>query len=751
MPAPSVAVLLVVSLLLQLSALGVCARLIGISGRRLPWFLLATGIALMAAGRGINLYRLLDAGTLPDLAAEWTALVIAALFLAGLLRSIPAILANQRAREQLHESHLVFETAQEVADLGSWISDPRQEGRLVWSKQVYRIFGLPEGSFDGRVETFFAHVHPGDVEAVRRASQEAIAGEQPYRIDHRIVRQDGSVRWVHERAVVLRDASGNPFRMVGICQDITERKQAEEALRVSEARYRTLVEHAPEAIVVFDVDRMNFDDANSEAEQLFALSRAELLEQNPVALSPAVQPDGRPSAQAARELIQRALDGETPIFEWTHRNAQGREIPCEVRLVRLPALGKTLVRGSITDISERKRSESKLRQAQAKLAQAQKMEAIGRLAGGVAHDFNNLLTVIGGYAEILLAEAQADSSARGRLQEIRDAARRATALTRQLLAFSRKQVAEPRVVAVNGVVSGLEKLLRRLIGEDIALVSKLAGDAGNVRADAGQIEQILMNLAVNARDAMPDGGTLRIETAGVEIEDAASAPVAGMRPGRYVLLEVSDTGAGMTRETMAHIFEPFFTTKDPGKGTGLGLAMVYGFVEQIGGQILVESEPQRGTRFRIYLPSVAEPVSVAAAESEARELPALAARRVLLAEDDVLVRRLIYTVLAEHGFEVLEASDPKDALALATLAPAVDLLVTDVVMPGMGGQQLANRVQALHPDVRVLYVSGYTDDRALERSQGGEGAQFLPKPFTPAALIERVSAILERKRDRVDG
>ncbi len=392
--------------------------------------------------------------------------------------------------------------------------------------------------------------------------------------------------------------------------------------------------------------------------------------------------------------------------------------------------------GTQRDITERRRLEDQLRQAQ-------KMEAVGRLAGGVAHDFNNLLMVIGGHGELLLDEAAADSSVRRHTEAILRAAERAGTLTRQLLAFSRKQVLQPKVLDLNAVVMEVAKLLKRLIGEHIELTFSLAPNLGQVKADPGQIEQVLMNLTLNARDAMPDGGRLTIETRDVEITEEYRREHPAAVPGPYVLLSVSDTGMGMDTQTRAQIFEPFFTTKGLGKGTGLGLATVYGIVKQSGGYIWVYSEPGHGSSFKVYIPRVTHEEEAAPAGSEPAPLPG-GTETVLLSEDEPAVRELARDFLITGGYTVLEARDAQDAIRLASQAEGnIQLLLTDVVMPGMKGTELAVRVAQLQKSIRVLYISGYTDDAAIHHGVNGPASAFLSKPFAREALLRKVREVLD--------
>jgi signal transduction histidine kinase len=400
------------------------------------------------------------------------------------------------------------------------------------------------------------------------------------------------------------------------------------------------------------------------------------------------------------------------------------------------------VRGALTLA----KSQAHSRSLELQLIQSQKMEAVGRLAGGIAHDFNNILTAIGGYTDLLLADLPADDPRRRDLEEIHQAAQRAASLTQQLLAFSRRQVMQPKVIDLNQLVANIEKMLRRLIGEDILFATALHPRTGNVRADPGQIEQVIVNLAVNARDAMPSGGRLTIETRNVELDEFYAADHPGVTPGRYVMLAVTDTGIGMTEETKAHIFEPFFTTKARGKGTGLGLATVYGIVQQTGGHIWPYSEPGKGTTMRVYLPRVEEPADPLEKTGEISPQDLRGTETILLVEDEDAVRAVTRQLLERNGYTVLEAPDGREALALVDKRPKpdIDLLLTDVIMPGMSGRELAEHIQSRCPKLRVLYMSGYTDDAVVRHGMLEPGLSYLEKPFRPATLLQKVKETLHQ-------
>jgi two-component system, cell cycle sensor histidine kinase and response regulator CckA len=450
-----------------------------------------------------------------------------------------------------------------------------------------------------------------------------------------------------------------------------------------------------------------------------------------------VHPEDRPAAadllaQATAE--RRGWSGV--VFRWRHKDGSYRHLESNA-VPTLDADGRlTGFQGADRDITERLRLEADLRQAQ-------KMEAIGRLAGGVAHDFNNLLTVINGFSEMLLGDPTLDPNGRDLVAEIARAGDQAAALTRQLLAFSRKQVLAPRTLDLNVLVREMERMLVRLIGADVALSSSLDPDLGRVRADPGQLEQVLLNLAVNARDAMPDGGYLTVETRNVHLDAEYSQVSPGLVPGPYVLLAVTDTGVGMTPEVKAKIFEPFFTTKEPGKGTGLGLATVFGVVEQSGGHVEVYSEPGRGTSFKVYLPRLTDGSDTPSSVDGWLIVPR-GTETILLADDDPGVRALSRLALQSYGYTVLDAADGDEAVRVgqAHTGP-IHLLVTDLVMPRAGGREVAERLGPIHPESRVLFLSGYTDDALVRHGVLEAGVAFLHKPFTPTTLARKVREVLD--------
>jgi hypothetical protein len=420
---------------------------------------------------------------------------------------------------------------------------------------------------------------------------------------------------------------------------------------------------------------------------------------------------------------------------WRHRTKGGQTIDVEVGVHRIEYGGRQMELAVVIDVTGRLRLEEQLRQAQ-------KMEAVGMLAGGVAHDFNNLLTIIGGYSQLMMDGLASNDPNRHSLEQVIKASERAAALTQQLLAFSRRQVLQPRVLDVNKLVSGLGTMLRRLIGEDVDLRMELHPDLGRVNADPGQLEQVLMNLAVNARDAMPKGGTLTVETANVFLDETYAIRRISVKPGPYILLAVSDNGTGMDEPTQARLFEPFFTTKPTGKGTGLGLSTVFGIVKQSGGSLQVYSEAGRGTSVKVYLPRVDQPAAIE--PSGLQKVVRRGSETLLLVEDDDMVRHLVRETLQREGYTVRDAADPLEALRIMeNYKGTIHLLITDVIMPQVSGTELALRVQQQRPDVKVLYISGYTDNAIVNSGLLQKEVAFLQKPFTPTALVEKVHDVLE--------
>jgi PAS domain S-box-containing protein len=530
----------------------------------------------------------------------------------------------------------------------------------------------------------------------------------------------------------FRDASGKVIGLLGICRDITDRKLAEEELRQSQRKLRIHFEHTPLAVIEWDLD-FRVTDWNPAAEGMFGYSRQEAIGQRASFIVP---PHFRPLVDKVWQELLNQKGGVRSAND--NITKDGRIISCEwYNTPLVDESGRVLGAASLAqDVTERVALEERLRQSQ-------KMEAVGRLAGGVAHDFNNLLTVILGYSQILAEGVPAGSRLADSTAQIKSAADRASGITRQLLAFSRKQVLSPRVINLNDIMLNLDSLLRRLIGEDIEVLTVPSNDLGSVKADPGQIEQVIMNLALNARDAMPSGGKLTLETTNAQLDESYAQRHQPAEPGRYVMLAVTDTGHGMSPETQARIFEPFYTTKEVGKGTGLGLSMVYGIVKQSGGYIWVYSEPDRGTTFKIYLPRVDQPAESTGAQNRPNSVQR-GTETILLVEDDPQLRQLSSSVLAHCGYKMLVASTPEEGIEICRSNHRdIRLLVTDVVMPGMNGRQLAEQIQQVSPNVKVLYISGYTSNAIVHYGVLDPGLSFLPKPFTLSALVAKVREVLD--------
>lgn len=542
----------------------------------------------------------------------------------------------------------------------------------------------------------------------------------------------GGSEFKAELAVTRISQSAEPFFEATI-RDITDRLQAEAALSESQSLFREFMDHSPALAFIRDPEgRLVY--VNAAYEQFFRMSSAELLGTS----LGGVVPDE--TAARLRLLYDRVLAENRPLHEpVVIPDPDGTDHPCMFYLFPVAErAGQRLLGGMALDMSEQHLLEARLRQAQ-------KMEAVGRLAGGIAHDFNNMLAVINGYSELLLRDPALTPRTVTQIAAVREAGERAARLTRQLLAFSRQQVLAPEVLDLDATIYELSGMLQRLIGEDIDVTIRRDPDLGSVRADPGQMEQVLLNLAVNARDAMPQGGRLTIATENVDVDPTQTLLTAGIQPGRYVVLSLTDTGHGMPPAVQQRIFDPFFTTKEVGKGTGLGLSTVLGIVEQSGGHIAVESEVGRGTTFRIYLPRVDLTVGTAPSGEPAPEVPT-GRETVLLAEDDRGVRGMVRELLREKGFTVLVAESAAEALELCREHDAeIHLLLTDVVLPGMSGRELATRVKARFPECRVLFMSGYTDDGVMRAGVLAADVDLIQKPFATAALVRKVREILDRQ------
>jgi len=596
-------------------------------------------------------------------------------------------------------------------------------------------------------------------ERLVRAAREVLAtGEAPpaglYDL-YVYARRDTKPARITMSAISMADEE--PPRLLLVVEDLTEEERLQAARQESEQRYRDLIQGLDAIVWEADARALTFSFVSRRAETVLGYPVDRWLRE-PDFWARRMHPDDRePAMQIYRDAIAHGRDHE---FEYRSIAADGREVWLRdiVHVVRDADGQPITLRGLTVDLTELRRSERALHQSEEQLRQAQKMDAVGKLAGGIAHDFNNLLMVIRGDSDLMLRRLAPGHPLRSNAEGIREAADQAATLTRQLLAFSRKQVMAPRLVDLNGIVASIHAMLQRLLGETINLVTITAPDLGGVKADPGQMEQMILNLCVNARDAMPDGGRLTIRTANVELDEAAAARWSDVKPGPYVMLEVADTGIGMDPETRSHLFEPFFTTKEQGKGTGLGLSTVYGTVKQSGGHISVESEPGQGSTFTVYLPRAAAaaplpeprpapPGPVPRPRAEALLTPGRG-ETILLVEDAQRVRAVVREILEMSGYVVLEARHGAEALEVSNQHPGViHLLVTDVVMPQMSGRELAQRLATLRPELKVLYMSGYTDDAIVRHGVLAAGIAFLSKPFTPDALALKVREVLDGASD----
>jgi len=579
----------------------------------------------------------------------------------------------------------------------------------------------------GRHMTDF--IHGDDHGELATAQSLAMRGERA-RVRYRIITLTGRTRSV-ESIVTSLPRNGSGQVLLSLTRDVTEQQLAAESLRRSEERYRTLFDGNPQPLWVFDAESLSFLAVNDAACRRYGYSRTEFLGMTLRDIRPAEELD------RLRELLAVTGDQARAPVVVRHQSKDGRIILAEVTSHPIQFDGRRAEFVVAVDVTERSRLEEQLRQSQ-------KMEALGRLAGGVAHDFNNLLGVITGYSQMALRDVGQGAPAVRRLEEVVKAASRAADLTHQLLAFSRKQVLEAKVLDLNASVAEATKMLRRLIGENIELVPLAAERLGRVKADPGQVLQIIMNLSLNARDAMSRGGRLTIETANAEIGARPRPIYPEAKPGRYVLLAVSDTGEGMDAATRSRIFEPFFTTKEAGKGTGLGLATVYGIVRQSGGHIEVYSEPGRGSTFKVYLPRVDGVPETTVASKPQTSLGGT--ETILLVEDDPALRAMTRELLEDVGYRVI-AADAGDAAVdrASTSSEPIDLVLTDVVMPRMTGPELAKKIGERLHGVRVLFMSGYTEGAILESSDLPQDSAFLSKPFTRDGLLAKVRELLDAR------
>lgn len=658
---------------------------------------------------------------------------------------------SRRATSALREAEAKYRQLVEQVPAISYVAEAGVQGRFLYlSPQATTILGyrLEDCMSDPRF--WWDHLNPEDhpIALMEDTWEEG----RPFQVEYRMRRQDGREVWLRDEAVIVRDPQTGRRLTRGMLIDITEQKRAEDALRESEERYRSFVERSSEGIFRMEYKPPVPCDLPISEQLILGKKNGYLAECNDALArmygrASAQELTGKPLSDflVLNDPVTREFMEEFIRAGYRATDQESREIDSHgVKKIFRNTMAGIVVEGQwvrtwgITrDVTERVHLEEQLRNAQ-------QLEAIGRLAGGVAHDFNNILSIIMGHGELLLGAMGGDDRARNGLEQIRRAADRAASLTQQLLAFSRKQVLQPKVLDLNDAVADVQKMLSRVIGEDIELVASLHPSLVPVKADPGQVEQVLMNLAVNARDAMPHGGKLVMETSNME----AGAEVArdlDLVPGRYAVLKVTDTGHGMDGATRSHVFEPFFTTKPMGKGTGLGLATVYGIVKQSGGSIQVESEVGRGTLFRIYLP-VAEGSARKRQETVVGEKVEGGTETILVTEDEPDLRELARIFLAGYGYKVLEAASAEQAIQMADTFPGpIDLLLTDVIMPGMSGRQLAENILSKRPQTKIVYMTGYTDDMVVQHKVLEPGVKLLQKPFGRVDLALKVRLTLDGK------
>jgi PAS domain S-box-containing protein len=653
----------------------------------------------------------------------------------------------RRSENALRESEERLRLAVHASSVGLWDWD-LQKNQIAFSCEWKSQLGYQEHEIGNEVSEWESRIHPDDLAPTMAALNACLnSTNQEYEAEFRLRHKNASYRWIYARGEVLRDASGKPVRMLGCHVEITKRKQAEEAQRRAEAylaESQRLTQTGGWA--TYGTTR----DVIYCSENLVRICGFDPQQGTPTLeqIWQRIHPDDRDrfkelSDRTYREKVDYEAEIRFVLPDGTVRHIHAIGHPV------LNAKGEIAeIIGTVVDVTERKRAEEEQLKLRQQLHQAQKMEAIGQLAGGVAHDFNNILAIINGYSQMLLRECDLKEAQKSSVEEILAAGQRAAALTRQLLAFSRKLVLQPKVISLNSVVEGFDKMLRRLIGDEIEVRTVLEPNLDAVNADPNQMEQVLLNFCINARDAMPEGGRITIQTANVEMDEATAAQHVVLAPGRYVRLSVSDTGIGMDKETLARLFEPFFTTKGPEHGTGLGLATVYGIAKQSGGSVSAYSEPGQGATFSVYLPIATQQALSRELEPMPREFTR-GSETILLVEDAAPLRALYRKLIEDHGYTVLEAEDGERALQIAErFQGSIALLLTDVSLPKMKGAALAKILVQQRPAIKVLFMSGYADDVVAGPDQILQpGTNFLHKPFGAEALVTKMRELLDMEED----
>ncbi len=641
----------------------------------------------------------------------------------------------QERTAELSASRERLAEAQRIARIGSWELDLTRN-HLSWSEEVFRIFELDSDAFGASYEAFLDAIHPDDRAVVNQAYTRSLETRTPYQIIHRLMMPDGRIKHVEERCETEFDAGGKPLVSHGTIQEITEKVRAEESLREKDIINRQVINTSLDAVIIINEEGA-IVDWNKQAEIIFKWPRQEVLG---LKLSETIIPHKYRDAHTAG-MKKYLSTGEGPVLnqrlELTALDRTGHEFPIELAISPMKIGDRSAFSAFVRDLTPRKEGEAERERLQSELTQAQKMEAIGRLAGGVAHDFNNMLSVILGYTDMAMAKLKGDERFGRDLKEIRNAAERASGITRQLLAFARKQTVAPKLIDLNITIDGMLGMLRRLIGESVELAWAPNAQPLHVLIDPSQVDQLLVNLCVNARDSIEHNGRISIEAdvAFFSTEDAADRT--DIQAGSYVVLSVSDNGCGMDKETVRVIFEPFFTTK--GKGTGLGLPTVYGIVRQNKGFINVYSEPGIGTTFSLYLPRAAVKEEALVKTTGLAANASQGAETIMVVEDESSILNMIEQMLQSLGYTVLTADVPSSAIALAKEHTGkIHLLLSDVIMPEMNGREMAQKIIAARPGMKVLFMSGYTSDFINKQGVIEEGVHFIQKPFSPTDLAQKI-------------
>ncbi len=701
---------------------------------RQEWWLWAAAIVItLLLTIGLASFLLPDANFHQDLDSQAVLPqairgLVGLIFLFDLYTIYQHFLIHRIRKEIMEREELFHLISENAADM---IAIVDMEGKRIFNSLSYqRVMGYsPE---ELQALSTFEQIHPDDRERVKNAAEDARRSGIGKTLEYRLRHKNGTWLVLESTSSVIRNVNGEPEKLVIVNRNITERKRAEDSLRRSEADFRSVVEDAPYGIYRASITG-RFLQVNPALQKMLGYELEEELLRRELATD-IFRHHGE--YQRLVELLSRTEEIKDLEMEWKRQDETPITVRCSGRCINDEHGAAAYFEVFAEDVTEKRVLERQLRTAQ-------KMEAIGRLSGGIAHDFNNLLGVIIGYSRVLKRELGENDALCEHALEIEKAGQRAASLTKQLLAFSRQQVLTPAVLSLNTLASDMERMLQRLLGEDIEVSLELDSELGSVKADQGQIEQVIMNLAVNARDAMPAGGKLKIQTANVVLDQTYTRNHPGSKVGDYVMLGVTDTGTGMDAGTLAHMFEPFFTTKERGKGTGLGLATVYGIVKQSSGYISVESFLGKGSSFQIYLPrDEGQP----AAEEEKTDLAESlrGSESILLAEDSESLRKLAQTNLEFAGFRVMSAHSGEEALEIATRhGTTFDLLLTDVVMPGMNGRVLAEQLLPRQPGLKVLYMSGYTDSFITGHGVLEPGTNLLHKPFTEEVLIRKVREVLD--------